>query len=368
MAETNQISHAQILEMFGYDAQTGNLLWKIRPSNRIAVGQVAGVIASNGRRYVSIDGRRHLAHRIVWFHQKGDWPPENISPENGDYLDTRIENLIPQTAVETVHRSGVRSNNKSGVKGVSWNSTRGVWAVHAYRNYESVFLGQFKQLDDAIECKRNADVGVFPVDEDVLESRKLNKRDSIQSRRAWALMLKLCDGVHGWSTKDQFYADVGEQPETNYDLVPVDESRPIGPGNFEWRAPRFDMRTREGRIAAGKDYKSLNYELYRNKQLMKTFGISSKDYDAKMIEQAGGCAICSRPETAIRKGKLLPLSVDHNHSTGAVRGLLCTACNIGIGSLQDSAEMLRAAITYLDKWNAVETAPMSDNVVKLKKD
>jgi hypothetical protein len=49
-------------------------------------------------------------------------------------------------------------------------------------------------------------------------------------------------------------------------------------------------------------------------------------------------------------------------------GLARTAgwCNIGIGSLAESPERLRAAIAYLDRWNAIETAPLPDNVVKLK--
>jgi hypothetical protein len=91
-----------------------------------------------------------------------------------------------------------------------------------------------------------------------------------------------------------------------------------------------------------------------------------EEYQELLEEQGGGCAICGNPETAIRMNKIVAMSVDHNHSTGKRRGLLCTACNIGIGSLAESPERLRAAIAYLEKWNAVESAPLPDNVVKLK--
>ena len=146
-------------------------------------------------------------------------------------------------------------------------------------------------------------------------------------------------------------SDVGEQPKDKRCLARINSGIPIGPQNFEWVAPEFDHTTREGRIAFGKAHRAANPELYRDRDLQRIFGISLDDYKAKMEEQSGVCAICHRPETAIRMNKLLPLAVDHNHTTGAVRGLLCTACNIGIGSLCESPELLRSAIAYLEKWH-----------------
>ena len=62
-------------------------------------------------------------------------------------------------------------------------------------------------------------------------------------------------------------------------------------------------------------------------------------------EQGGGCAICQKtPEENGRR-----LAVDHNHTTGDVRGLLCTQCNVGLGNLGDSVERLRSAIRYLNE-------------------
>jgi hypothetical protein len=358
-----ELTHAQVVEMFGYDSATGGLFWKIRPSNRIASGDRAGAVASNGRCYISVSGKRYLAHRLVWLHQRGEWPAENIAPRNGDYLDTRIENLVEETATETVLKGRVRSNSKSGVKGVSWDSSRKLWAVHAYREYKAVMVGRFKELSDAIKCKQNADVGIFPSEADIAHSKNL-KRVNAQSRRLWANLIKVYGADHGWCSLAEFYNDVGNQPGVNYVLVPVCASSPIGPGNFKWQAPEFDRSTRAGRIAAGKDVYGRNYSRYRDKQLRRSFGIGVAEYDAKSEEQNGVCAICSQPETAMRRDRILPLSVDHNHRTGAIRGLLCHSCNIGIGSLADSPDRLRSAASYLDKWN--ETKPLPDNVVQLK--
>lgn len=81
----------------------------------------------------------------------------------------------------------------------------------------------------------------------------------------------------------------------------------------------------------------------RRKHLLRTYGITSEDYDRMLAEQNGTCAICHRPERI--KGR--SLCVDHCHSTGEVRGLLCNACNIAIGKLEDNLDYIKNALKYL---------------------
>lgn len=56
--------------------------------------------------------------------------------------------------------------------------------------------------------------------------------------------------------------------------------------------------------------------------------------------QGNQCPICSREQTLV---------VDHEHETGAIRGLLCTRCNVGLGQFEDSPQLLRAALGYLER-------------------
>lgn len=64
------------------------------------------------------------------------------------------------------------------------------------------------------------------------------------------------------------------------------------------------------------------------------------------------CAICGKPETAERSGKVMPLSIDHCHVTNQVRALLCHRCNKAIGLMLDDPVRLRAAADYVEQWAA----------------
>lgn len=78
--------------------------------------------------------------------------------------------------------------------------------------------------------------------------------------------------------------------------------------------------------------------------------ISRGEYERLLVEQGGACAICRQPETRRHKnGTLHRLCIDHDHKTGAIRGLLCTRCNIAVGSFKDNPEHMERAIEYLRK-------------------
>ncbi|MBX9392282.1 endonuclease VII domain-containing protein [Streptomyces sp. TRM72054] len=85
----------------------------------------------------------------------------------------------------------------------------------------------------------------------------------------------------------------------------------------------------------------------RRWNLENFYGLSVADYNDLLRKQGGVCAICSRPERMRRGEKLMRMPVDHDHKTGAVRGILCQTCNRAIGLLGDDAVLMRRAISYL---------------------
>ena len=80
------------------------------------------------------------------------------------------------------------------------------------------------------------------------------------------------------------------------------------------------------------------------KTVLKQYGLTLDDYDEMLEEQGNSCAICDVHISALPTN----LHVDHCHTTGKVRGLLCNKCNAGLGMYNDNPELLYTAIKYLE--------------------
>lgn len=107
---------------------------------------------------------------------------------------------------------------------------------------------------------------------------------------------------------------------------------------------RYYLKHKE-RIDAQHQVYSANGGNYRR------YGITLADYNEMLAVQKGLCLICTEPETAkFKDGRIKRLSVDHDHKTGKVRGLLCNPCNRGIGYLRDSLPIIKGALNYLETY------------------
>lgn len=82
------------------------------------------------------------------------------------------------------------------------------------------------------------------------------------------------------------------------------------------------------------------------------YGLSKEQFLEKQTQQQNRCAICA-DHIEGRK-----ICVDHDHATGAVRGLLCATCNFGIGGLRDSALLCMRAAEYLIHHNSMDRKPV----------
>ena len=82
--------------------------------------------------------------------------------------------------------------------------------------------------------------------------------------------------------------------------------------------------------------------------LRKTYSIGYNDFFEMFNAQDGKCKICKQAGFALVPNQRVYLVVDHCHTTGAVRGLLCHNCNRGLGMFQDDLATLRSAVEYLE--------------------
>lgn len=121
----------------------------------------------------------------------------------------------------------------------------------------------------------------------------------------------------------------------------------------------YYARNREHKLAVKREAARRTKGLRSQQWIVKKYGLALPDYEAMLIAQEGKCAICKKPpEGKTRWGKLL---IDHDHETGAVRGLLCSHCNTALGYMEDDPHILVAAAKYvMDSGKGVDANASSD--------
>jgi hypothetical protein len=106
---------------------------------------------------------------------------------------------------------------------------------------------------------------------------------------------------------------------------------------------RLRLRDRE-RAARRTDWR-------KDYRLQRVFGISLAQYELKLAEQGGVCAVCGKPEWVVGQAERVKrLAVDHDHKTGKIRGLLCNNCNRALGMLYDDVSLVLNMAAYLRRY------------------
>ena len=117
----------------------------------------------------------------------------------------------------------------------------------------------------------------------------------------------------------------------------------------QWNAAHSERRS-----VWTKRWREKNREKFRLIQSaanrLRLYGLSLPDFNAMAAAQGNRCAICGSPDPRDKRG----WHVDHDHETSRVRGLLCSACNRGLGGFRDDTEALLKAIEYLRSHNPVK--------------
>lgn len=159
----------RLKQLFSYDEESGSLVWNERGVdeyrngglapywNGKLAGTKAGCPTSKGYIGIRINGRRYMAHRLVWGFFNGE-PDHNLEIDhiNGNRSDNRIANLRLVTASENRKNQGLSSKNKNGVHGV-YMGRKKWWAEITVDGVKKT-LGMFEELSDAIAARKAAEV------------------------------------------------------------------------------------------------------------------------------------------------------------------------------------------------------------------
>lgn len=149
------ISHEKLLELFDYDAETGELVRRcnVRGLGLNRKGDRPRHKGPNGYAAVGADVKKYLYHRLVWFWHHNEWP-EVIDHIDGDKQNNRIENLRACTQSQNLCNVQIPSDNKSGFKGVSIHIPTGKWRARCGLHKVQHNLGIFDTPGQAAEAVR----------------------------------------------------------------------------------------------------------------------------------------------------------------------------------------------------------------------
>lgn len=165
LSRKHTLTQDRLKEIIHYDPVVGVFLWKIKSrakGGRVYPGDVAGFIRNNdGYRFIGIDGRAYMACKLAWLYQTGYFPAGIIDHANRVRSDDRFLNLRPATSSQNGMNKCVRSDNKSGVTGVSFDTARGKWAARIRVSGKYVSLGRYQNIDDAIAARKIAEEVAF---------------------------------------------------------------------------------------------------------------------------------------------------------------------------------------------------------------
>ena len=159
---TKELSKERADFLFDYDEFTGVLTWKNKPSpraNRVILGSVAGNLFCDDRYLqTSVDQKKYMVHRIIWLISYGCFPAEQIDHIDGNGLNNRLSNLREVSDAENKKNLPMRSDNKSGVTGVSWHRKANKWISQIQVKGENNYLGIFTNLEDALKARSEAEI------------------------------------------------------------------------------------------------------------------------------------------------------------------------------------------------------------------
>lgn len=112
---------------------------------------------------------------------------------------------------------------------------------------------------------------------------------------------------------------------------------------YSKRAKKYRTNNAEEIKKVKKQYTATHKKEIRNLNLKYAYGITIDQYEQMFNVQEGKCKICNKHQNELKQ----PLSVDHNHTTNKIRGLLCQNCNTILGHAKDNIDILQKAINYL---------------------
>lgn len=172
MTPKNDVDVDVVFEFLKAD-ELGQLFWIKSPARHILIGQKAGYMSPNGYIKISLQGRSHLAHRLVWVLSNKRWPTLILDHIDGNRSNNSLKNLREVGYAENSQNMRVRNRNNCGAQGVYKRtdiSGINVWQASIKSNNKKIYLGGFATKDEAHQAYLLAKKKLHPSDEYIKKS------------------------------------------------------------------------------------------------------------------------------------------------------------------------------------------------------
>lgn len=154
-------SRELVCSLLAYDAEIGQLRWRIQASSRRPAGSIAGCsVTTHGHRQIMINQVSYMAHRLIWLCVKGEDPIGfEIDHINGIVDDNRIKNLRISERTTNGRNRAIAVNNTSGATGVRKEGRK--WRVRIKVDGKLLHVGCFRSYEEAVMARQKAELEHF---------------------------------------------------------------------------------------------------------------------------------------------------------------------------------------------------------------
>lgn len=304
-----------VRHVFFYDKETGEFMWRNPPvaRGRSMPGKPAGAHNEDGKLMLRLGGKVYAATHIAWLYETGGWPDRQVHfkdaslPAPGRY---RFDNLHLVGNIGDAIDEALRES-------IGYNSETGefVWKVLRRGVKPGKSAGTLKPING----------------------------------RMWRYIR--FNGVGYGAGRLAWFLHYGDWPKMRLEFKDGDAANTRIDNIIEGR---FSHGTRQDDDLTPEERERRRKETFRRSDLKRHYGLTDVEFAAKLVEQNGCCMVCGRGETAMLRGRVRELAVDHDHETGVVRDLLCSECNKGLGDFGDDPVRLRAAADYIERHRAAK--------------
>ena len=148
------LTQAELKSRLHYCTDTGIFIWTNPTAHNVKCGDKAGGLKSSGYIKITFNDIIYNAHRLAWLYVYGEFPNGILDHINRIKHDNRISNLREVTQSENLQNQSIRSSNKSGFRGVHFDSSKNKWVARISINKKNIRIGLFDNKQDAIDARK----------------------------------------------------------------------------------------------------------------------------------------------------------------------------------------------------------------------